>query len=56
MKKTKFLKLIITILEVITIFMMINKANVMIVTLQDWFEFMIAFTAILADLLYTKMH
>lgn len=56
MKKTKFLKSIITILEVITIFMMINKANAMIVTLQDWFEFMIAFTAILADLLYTKMH
>ena len=55
MKKTKFLKSIITISEVITIFIMINKANVMIVTLQDWFEFMIVFSSILLDLVYNKM-
>ena len=55
MKKIKLINAIITILEMITIVAMINKASSMIVTVQDWIEYMIAFTAILLDLLYTKL-
>lgn len=55
MKRKNLLKAIITILEIITIFVMINKANEIIVTVQDWFEYMIAFSAILLDLLYAKL-
>lgn len=56
MKKIKLINAIITLLEMITIVAMINKASSMIVTVQDWIEYMIAFTAILLDLLYTKFN
>ena len=56
MKKIKLINAIIAILEMITIVAMINKASSMIVTLQDGIEYMIAFSAILLDLLYTKMN